>query len=258
MRGKRRGPSAANELAGRVAVSSPSELHRERMGGERSDPFGYTVVIPAYNESENLPLLLERLKGVTRNVIVVDDGSTDRTAKIGKRFGFAVVRHHRNLGKGAAIKTGLRAARTERVVLMDGDNQHSPYEIPLLLQKLESADLVIGNRFARKVELPIHRRLANELIRMIVSLRAPGMADPLCGFRALRKSKVSFEEDGFGADLEMVFNALDGGLRVEAVPVSVSYAIEPKNASKTSSLLTGIKEYAGLLLHALRWSAGLR
>ncbi|MEM4389729.1 MAG: glycosyltransferase family 2 protein [Candidatus Micrarchaeia archaeon] len=255
---RKRRARAVSELLERVAVASPSELYRERANQDRSDPFGYTVVIPAYNESANLPLLLEKLKKVTRDVIIVDDGSTDRTAKIGKRFGFKVLRHWRNMGKGAAIRSGLRAAPTEKVVLMDADNQHSPYDIPALLRKLESADLVIGDRFARGVTMPLHRRLANALIRAIVGLRAPHIRDPLCGFRALRKSRVKFEEHGFDADLGMLFDALDCGLRVETVPVSVSYAIEPKSTSKTSALLAGVKEYAGLLACALRWVIGLR
>ncbi|MEM3030235.1 MAG: glycosyltransferase family 2 protein [Candidatus Micrarchaeia archaeon] len=255
---RKRARAVVGELLERVVVAPPSELHRERANEDRSDPFDYTVVIPAYNESANLPLLLERLRKVTRNVIIVDDGSTDRTAKIGKRFGFRVVRHWRNLGKGAAVRSGLRTAPTEKIVLMDGDNQHSPYEIPALLQKLNGADLVVGDRFARRAALPLHRRLANALIRAIVGLRAPHVRDPLCGFRALRKNRVRFEEDGFDADLGMLFNALESGLRVESTPVSVSYAIEPKSASKTSSLFTGVKEYAGLLACALRWAAGLR
>lgn len=214
-------------------------------------PEDVTVLIPAYNESENITRVCESLKEMQANVIIVDDGSTDRTGKIGKRFGFKVIRHNENKGKGAAIRAGLEAATTSKIVLMDGDSQHDVKDIPLLLQKLEKADLVVGNRFGKDLEMPFHRLAANALMRAVVSPKAR-VDDALCGFRAFRKNAVRISQDGFNSDLEMIFNAVEDRKRLAQVPVSVDYSIK-KERCKTSGLLRGGREYARLFGHAISW-----
>ncbi len=216
-------------------------------------PEDVTIVIPAYNEADNIIPLCEKLKRMNARVILVDDGSEDRTGKIAKRFGFTVIRHLTNKGKGAAIKSGIRAAQTEKIVLIDADNQHDPHEICALLKELENSDLVVGDRFSKKADLPAHRGIANALIRNLLKTKT-GINDPLCGFRAFKKSRIAIQQDGFNADVEMIFSAVDNGARVTQVPISVNYDINEKSSSKTSNVLSGAREYAKLFLHSLAWS----
>lgn len=212
-----------------------------------------TIVIPAYNEAENLTPLCEKLKRMNARVVLVDDGSTDRTGKIAKRFGFKVVRHLTNKGKGAAMKSGVEAAETEKIVLMDADNQHDAGEILALVKALDDADLVVGDRFANSPKLPVHRSVANNLIRSVLKAKTK-VNDPLCGFRAFRKSKLDFEHEGFVADVEMIFNAVEKGLRVTQAPVTVNYDIAQKSSSKTSNVVSGAIEYSKLLGRSLAWA----
>ncbi|MBI5158769.1 glycosyltransferase family 2 protein [Candidatus Micrarchaeota archaeon] len=211
-----------------------------------------TIVVPAYNEAENLTPLCEKLKRMNARVVVVDDGSTDRTGKIAKRFGFKVVRHLVNKGKGAAMKSGVAASETDKIVLMDADNQHDAEEVYALVKALDKADLVVGDRFAKSVKLPVHRSVANNLIRSVLKAKTK-VNDPLCGFRAFRKSKLDFEHKGFIADVEMIFNAVEKGLVVAQAPVTVNYDIKEKSSSKTG-IVSGAFEYSKLLGRSLAWA----
>ena len=96
-----------------------------------------SIIIPVFNEAEVLPDLLDRVRALSlakAEVIVVDDGSTDGSAEAALNAGASVVRHPYNIGNGAAVKSGIRAARGELIVLMDGDGQHKPEDIPRLLK----------------------------------------------------------------------------------------------------------------------------
>src|SRR5574341_2270342 len=106
-----------------------------------------SIVIPVYNEADNLAKLLgeiQSLKLPQAEIIVVDDGSTDKTADIAMKAGANVVRHPYNIGNGAAVKSGIRAARGKLIVLMDGDGQHKPEDIPKLLAAMDRYDMIVG------------------------------------------------------------------------------------------------------------------
>lgn len=210
----------------------------------------FTVIVPVYNEEKNIRDFLGELTKEAKNIIVVDDGSTDGTYAIAKKFSVRVIRHRNNRGKSQAIITGLRAARSEAVVLIDGDNQLSPKYIPAFVKELERCDLVIGNRFLAGVKFPFTRFVANMLIVKLVSLKIPEVGDPLNGLRALRRSKFNdLEGDGFRADLDMLFKAKRKKLRIHELPVTADYSIQ-----KETSLQDYIKKsfrYAQLLLQSL-------
>lgn len=101
----------------------------------------FTVIVPAYNEEKNIGEFLEKLTKKVEDIIVVDDGSTDNTYSIAKTFNARVIRHKKNMGKGQAIITGLKFAKSEKVVLMDGDGQLSPNLSPFLLISWKNAIL---------------------------------------------------------------------------------------------------------------------
>lgn len=151
-----------------------------------------TIVIPAKNEAASLPALLEQLRAVGewREIIVVDDGSNDKTAAIAEAAGCVVPRHPYSKGNGAAIKTGARTASGDVVVFMDADGQHDPADIQRLLDRInEGYDLVVGAR-QRGSQASVGRGLANGLYnRLATYMTGHKVEDLTSGFRAVRADK---------------------------------------------------------------------
>lgn len=151
-----------------------------------------SIVLPARNEAEGLAGVLTKLREVCAGaeIIVVNDGSTDDTAKVAEQAGAKVVNHPYSKGNGAAIKAGVRAASGEMIVFMDADGQHDPADIPRLLARLdEGYDMVVGARqsgsqasAARGVANACYNRLASYMTGHCVQ-------DLTSGFRAVRANK---------------------------------------------------------------------
>src|SRR3970282_74398 len=124
-----------------------------------------SIVIPVFNEAENLPGLLGKVRALGLSdveIVVVDDGSTDGSADIALRAGANVIRHPYNIGNGAAIKNGIRAARGRLVLFIDGDGQHQPEDIPKLIAESANYHMVVGARGTGS-KLRFHRYAANLL-----------------------------------------------------------------------------------------------
>jgi len=156
-----------------------------------AEPGSVSVVIPAYNEEDAIgPLVADvRRAGAWREVLVVDDASTDRTAERAEAAGARVVRHPYNKGNGAAVKTGVREARAEVVLLMDGDGQHDPGDIPRIVSPVGVHDMVIGARSAAD-QAPV-RALGNAVFNRLASwLTGRPIADLTSGFRAARRNRL--------------------------------------------------------------------
>lgn len=151
-----------------------------------------SVVIPAKNESEGLKRTLPRLRVrfPDAQVIVVDDGSTDDTARVAKAAGAEVLSSPYPMGNGAAIKRGARAATGDVLVFMDGDGQHDPDQIPTLLARLEQGyDMVVGARNS-KGQANLHRGMANAFYNRLASwMTGHRIVDLTSGFRAVRAEK---------------------------------------------------------------------
>jgi glycosyltransferase involved in cell wall biosynthesis len=158
-----------------------------------------SVVIPVYNEEENLPLLWPELRGVLESmgvafeVIFVDDGSRDRSAELIRAMRESdprvrLVRLKVNAGETAATDAGFKAARGQRVVTMDADLQNDPHEIPALVQRLEQWDAVTGWRVARGDGDSLLRRLSSRIANRIRNwLSDESIQDSGCTFRAFRR-----------------------------------------------------------------------
>lgn len=150
-----------------------------------------SVVIPVYNEEAVIGRILDQVAAqpLIDEIVVVDDGSSDRTAEIVRAHPAArLVAHPYNIGNGAAVKSGIRAASGDILVLMDGDGQHPPSEIPHLLQYMDRYDMVVGARSAGS-QARWHRTVANRLFNAYASyIVGHPVPDLTSGFRVIRAS----------------------------------------------------------------------
>lgn len=151
-----------------------------------------SVVIPAKNESGSIVALIKRLQALDglKEIIIVDDGSTDGTGDIAVELGVKVVHHPYSKGNGAAIKSGARSAAGDVIVFMDADGQHSPDDIPRLLERLEQGyDMVVGARQAGS-QANIGRGFANRFYNRLASyMTGQKIEDLTSGFRVVRRLK---------------------------------------------------------------------
>jgi glycosyltransferase involved in cell wall biosynthesis len=151
-----------------------------------------SIVIPAYNEEAVIGQTIARIHSLYPNfeTIVVDDGSTDNTAHKAREAGAKVFQHPYNIGNGAAVKTGIRKASGDLVVLMDGDGQHDPADIARLLEESDHYDLVVGARSANS-QTSLGRRIANWCYNCLASYVAKfPIKDLTSGFRVFHRDTV--------------------------------------------------------------------
>lgn len=195
-------------------------------------PAGVVAVIPVFNEVRFIGGVVERVLCRLPVVIVVDDGSTDGSGESAARRGATVIRHERNRGKGAALQSGFRGALDagcEGVVTLDGDGQHSPEDIPRLLEAAREcdADVVIGRRRRVKGVMPEPRRLVNASSSALVSLlTGRRFSDIHSGFRFLRRrvlERVPLRARGFDAETAFLFDIARRRFRVVEEPVETLY-----------------------------------
>jgi glycosyltransferase involved in cell wall biosynthesis len=154
-----------------------------------ADPASVSIVIPAMNEAGAIGDVITRLRTAApwREILVVDDASSDRTAEDARASGARVIRHPYNKGNGAAVKTGIRHATGEYVLIVDADGQHSPDDARRLVERLGEYDLVIGAR-APSSQATVGRRSGNALLNALAGyLSGRPIPDLTSGFRAARR-----------------------------------------------------------------------
>jgi dolichol-phosphate mannosyltransferase len=197
------------------------------------------VVIPTYNEVENLAEIVARVRRSvpTIDVLVVDDGSPDGTGELADRLAAEdphvhVVHRHAKEGLGAAYKEGFRVALADGYDVigeMDADGSHQPEQLPALLAALEDADLVIGSRWVpggSVVNWPWHRRALSQAGNLYTrALLGIGVRDATAGFRLFRRRTLEtvgldrVQAQGYVFQVELAYRALQAGLRVREVPI---------------------------------------
>jgi glycosyltransferase involved in cell wall biosynthesis len=189
-----------------------------------AEPQSTSVVIPAFNEEEGIAAVVQGViaQGAFRDVIVVDDGSSDLTGSRAEAAGARVIRHPYNKGNGAAVKTGIREARGEALLLLDADGQHDPGEIPAILAPIGTYDMVIGSRSARDQTLV--RALGNAVFQALASwLTGRRIPDLTSGFRAAKRERmveiIHLLPNGFSYPTTSCLAFLKSGLSVGFVPV---------------------------------------
>ncbi len=151
-----------------------------------------SVIVPLYNEAAVVFEMISRIRramettGKSHEIIAVDDGSDDATSDRAAEAGAKVIRHPYNIGNGAAVKTGIRQARGRVLVMLDGDGQHQPEDIPRLLEKINAYDMVVGARSGDSIS-SIHRDVANTIYNWFASyVCGRKIEDLTSGFRAVR------------------------------------------------------------------------
>ena len=189
------------------------------------------ALVPAFNEEHYVASVLVRLMKQVDRVIVCDDGSVDLTGDIVEAMGAVVIRHKRNMGYGAALRSLFKAALdhgADVAVTIDSDGQHDPTQLTRLVEMLRENDLdiVIGSRFLEgESGVPGWRKRGIDLITR-VSANGSGVTDSQSGFRAYSRralESLNLTEDGMGVSTEILMKAEEAGLRVGEVPISVRY-----------------------------------
>ena len=204
-----------------------------------------SIVLPVFNEAAGLAELIGKihdLKLPRAEVIVVDDGSSDQSAEIALGAGANVIRHPYNIGNGAAIKSGMRAARGRLIVLMDGDGQHKPEDIPNLLAEAGQYDMVVGAR-AKGSKLRLHRYAANTIYNLLASYVTQfKVKDLTSGFRVLsRRDALRFIDllpNTFSYPTTLTLAFLRSGLTLNYVPIQTLYRA---GQSKISLVTDGVR-----------------
>jgi len=206
------------------------------------------VAMPAYNEQKYIGSVVLQAKRYADEVIVIDDGSSDRTSQIAEYAGADVIQHQDRKGKGVAIQSIFAAAKKREpdiLVILDADSQHDPNEIPSLITGIsEGYDLVIGSRKMQKGNIPGYRRVGQNILSYfthIISRRK--LSDTESGFRAFSKKAIfemELKETGFAIEAEMISEAANKNLRVKEVPISAIY-------TQDGSTMNPIKHGFGVL-----------
>jgi glycosyltransferase involved in cell wall biosynthesis len=189
-----------------------------------------SIVIPVFNEAENLEGVIKKITVLDLpgcEIIVVDDGSTDGSADVALKVGANVIRHPYNIGNGAAVKSGIRVARGKLIVLMDGDGQHQPQDIPKLLAETRDYHMVVGAR-AKGSKLRFHRYAANIIYNWLASYVTQfNVKDLTSGFRALPRVEalrfIDLLPNTFSYPTTLTLAFLRSGLTVKYVPIQSLY-----------------------------------
>jgi hypothetical protein len=210
-------------------------VQQETARAERTEPI--VAGIPAYNEAGTIAQIVDVATEYVDEVVVVDDGSGDRTAELARREGAVVIRHSTNRGKGAALKSVFDYAERRScsaLVLLDGDGQHLPQDIPDVVQPVldGDADVVIGSRYLRRgmgTETPLYRRVGQLILDWSISfLFGVSVTDTQSGFRALSPKaveEITIRTNGIAVETEMLDAAKRNDLTIAERPIRVQYDV---------------------------------
>tara|TARA_B100001173_G_C15920239_1_gene518168 strand:- start:103 stop:987 length:885 start_codon:yes stop_codon:yes gene_type:complete len=192
------------------------------------------VGIPAFNEEKNIASIITKLSTIADTILVCDDGSTDLTATIAKKIGAIVIKHEKNLGYGAAIRSLFLKAKDldgDVLVTFDADGQHRIDDIKNVIKPIvnQEADLVIGSRFLdeSEKEVPQYRKVGIKVITKITNASIKKqLTDSQSGFRAYSRkiiSELNPSETGMGVSTEILIKASSKNFRIVEVPIKIIY-----------------------------------
>ena len=218
------------------------------MASEKGRTTGVVCVIPAFNEEATIGRIVGAALKHCGTVIVVDDNSEDRTAELSRKAGATVIRHVLRLGTGGALSTGFRAALRsdfDIILTMDGDGQHTPDEIPAILDPIQrrEADIVIGSRLLGEPgSMPFIKRVGNKVLSTAASIACgTRITDSQSGFRAYRRELLEYVMHrawDYRWASEILVLAARADFRIKEVPIA---AIYPRKRRKGADIMDGLK-----------------
>jgi len=221
-----------------------------------------SIVVPAYNEEESIGNVLADLLKIESDVppmeiIVIDDGSTDRTSEEVKKFpSIRYIRHEKNMGKGAAIKTGFKAALGKVVVIQDADLEYPVTHIPHLVKPIWSgpAEVVFGSRFTGKYDgMSFSHYVGNYILSKVASLLyGANITDIMTGHKAFSSKvceSIDLKERGFIIEVELTSKILKAGWKIQEIPIEYCYR---KHGVSKIRYRDGLKCLLKLLLYKIR------
>lgn len=216
------------------------------------------IVIPAYNEEKVIQDVIQEIQAAGyKNIVVVDDGSSDQTYEKAKAMpGVVALKHLINRGKGAAVKTGIEAAKVlgaEIAVTLDGDGQHNPKDIELMLHHIhEGYDVVLGSRLKNCAGMPtykiVHNHIGNILVWMLYGL---WVTDSQSGFRAYSKKAlhtIDTKTDRYEYDSEVIREIHRHKLKFIEIPIEVRYTEYSMSKQNKMNLKNGIKTLIKMII----------
>ena len=202
-----------------------------------------TAIIPAYNEQVTIGSVVLKTKMYVNRVIVVDDGSTDKTVEIAVLAGAEIIRHKTNMGKGKALKTGFEVSKGAQIIVtLDADGQHRSSDIPKLVKPIidGEADIVNGSRYidGDDKNTPSYRRVGQTVLDKATNFNAKtNITDSQSGLRAFASYTIpafKFREAGYGIESEMIIEAANAGFKIIEVPIGVRYDVDGSKMNPVS------------------------
>ncbi|MBV9463672.1 MAG: glycosyltransferase family 2 protein [Verrucomicrobiae bacterium] len=201
-------------------------------------PLPILAVLPALNEATRIAPVIQKCARVVEKVLVVDDGSTDETAKISLDAGAQVIQHPQNRGKGAAIQTAFDAFKKDSLhwlCLLDSDGQHDPEDIPAMheMARAGSFDVIVGNRMEETKDMPIVRIATNRFMSGLLSgMCRQRIPDTQCGFRLFSRAVIEtlkFTTTHYDLESEMLIQLARQGFRIGSCRIKTIYGDGPSH-----------------------------
>ena len=220
------------------------------------------VVIPAYQEANRIGDVVRSIRERGFKVVVVDDGSQDATAAEAAAAGATALQHPKNQGKGVALQTAYRYVRQQgfsALITMDGDGQHDPDDLPVLLAvaRATGAPVVVGNRMANPAAMPLVRRLTNRGMSALLSLlMRQAVPDTQCGFRYYQLDVLLTKlplASRYAAESELLLDLAARGVPIASAPVRTIYGSEK---SKINPVVDALRFFGMILRYAARRRRG--
>lgn len=187
-----------------------------------------SIIIPAYNEEVTITKVIDELKEIMHGayeIIVVDDGSKDKTAQIAKSKGVKLIRHPYNKGYGASLKTGIKEAKGDWLLIIDADGTYSPKEIPKLMKHMNEYDMIVGSRTGSNVHIPLLRRPAKFFLNKLANYLAGRRIEDLNSGMRLFKKEIALRffslfPSGFSFTTTITLASIINEYNVKYVPIN--------------------------------------
>jgi glycosyltransferase involved in cell wall biosynthesis len=214
------------------------------------------VIIPSYNEARTIGKVVKDIVKLGLDALVIDDGSEDNTEREALDHGAVVIRNIDNMGKGASIRRGVKhlldKTKYEWVVMMDGDGQHDPADIPRLMDvtRKGDVDIVIGNRMNQTRTMPFSRYWTNKFMSWVLTrMCGHSIPDSQCGYRLIKMDAlkgIKLTTDKYDIESEIIIEAVEENFKISSAPIRTIYGEETSKINPvrdTIKFFSLIKKY---------------